>query len=188
MTAKLVIIDRDGVINEDSDHYIKSADEWCPIPGSIEAIAALSKAGYKIAVATNQSGISRGLFDEATLAEMHEKLHTLVEAQGGRIDGIFICIHHPDDNCQCRKPRTGLLEQIEEEFGMALGQCWFIGDSEKDLDCALAKGCQPVLVLTGKGQGTLTGLSPEKKAQCHLFNDLRTAGAALLCEAPGAED
>lgn len=184
MTPPLVIIDRDGVINQDSDDYIKNADEWVPIPGSIEAIAALSKAGYRIAVATNQSGISRGLFDETELAAMHEKLHALVEEQGGHVDGIFVCTHHPDDDCNCRKPRTGLLDQMEEEFGEPLAGSWFIGDSEKDLDCGIAKQCQPVLVLTGKGEKTASSISPQKKAGCHLFADLRSAAAALLMQVP----
>ena len=180
MTGQLVILDRDGVINEDSDDYIKSVDEWVPIPGSIEAIAALSRHGYKVVVATNQSGLSRGFFDEAGLAAMHEKLHESVEAIGGRVDGIFVCIHHPEDDCNCRKPRTGLLDQIEEEFNTDLSGCWFIGDSEKDLLCAQSKHCQPVLVLTGKGKKTLRELDESQRAQCHLFNDLHSAAAALL--------
>ena len=177
---KLIILDRDGVINHDSDSYIKTVDEWQPLPGSIDAIADLSKAGYKIAVATNQSGLSRGLFDESTLAAMHEKLHTQVEQLGGKIDGIFICVHHPDDNCHCRKPDTGLLEQIENEFGASVEGCWFIGDSEKDLLCAAAKRCIPALVLTGKGQRTYSKLENEGRLPAHVYSNLQAATNFLL--------
>lgn len=182
MNQPLVILDRDGVINEDSADYIKSVDEFVPIAGSVAAIAALSEAGYRVAVATNQSGLARGYFDEHTLALMHEKLHALVEAEGGRIEAVFVCPHGPDEGCACRKPATGMLEQMEQEFGQPVTGAWFIGDSLKDLDCAQAKGCQPALVLTGKGQQTLAGLSAERRQQTPVFADLATAVTHLLAE------
>lgn len=151
---KNIVLDRDGVINQDSENYIRSADEWHPIQGSIEAIASLSNAGYTVTVATNQSGLARGYFDEVALAGMHQKLCALIEDAGGCISGIFYCPHSPDDLCQCRKPNTGLLEQIENELGTSLVGSWFVGDSLSDLTAALNHGCIPVLVKTGKGQET----------------------------------
>ena len=182
MSQPLVILDRDGVINEDSAEYIKSVDEWLPIPGAITAIADLSRAGFRVAVATNQSGLARGYFDELTLALMHEKLHALVEAEGGQIDGIFLCPHGPDEGCACRKPATGMLEQMEHEFASPVAGAWFIGDSLKDLDCALAKGCQPALVLTGKGQQTLASLNATRRSTTPVFPDLKAAAAHILSE------
>ncbi len=151
---KLVILDRDGVINHDSASYIKSPDEWKPIPGSLEAIALLNQAGYRVVVATNQSGIGRGLFDMATLNAIHDKMHRALGAVGGRIDGIFYCPHAQDANCACRKPKPGLLEEIGRRFGCSLEGVPFIGDSLRDIDAALAVGSQPLLVLTGKGKKT----------------------------------
>ncbi|MFM1895671.1 MAG: hypothetical protein RLZZ385_745 [Pseudomonadota bacterium] len=169
---KPVILDRDGVINEDSDAYVKSAEEWLPISGSIEAIAQLSKAGFTVLVATNQSGIGRGLFDEFALAVMHQKMASLVEEAGGVLGGVFFCPHLPTDNCQCRKPRTGLLDTMEKEFGISLQGAPYVGDSLKDLQCARAKGCQPVLVLTGKGAET-AATSPESELEgVTIFSDL----------------
>lgn len=182
MNNKLIILDRDGVINHDSNAYIKSAEEWQPIQGSIEAIAQLSKAGYIVTVATNQSGLARGYFDEYALAGMHEKLYKLVEEAGGKVDGIFLCPHSPDEGCDCRKPATGMLEQIEREFNLPLEDCWFVGDSGKDLLCGLARDCQPVLVLTGKGVETEHGLSDELRAKTKIFPDLRSAVDSLLIE------
>ena len=155
----LLILDRDGVINEDSDAYICSIEQWHPIPGSIEAIARLSCAGFRIAVATNQSGLSRGLFTLDTLEGIHARLCELVEAAGGHIEGIFYCPHLPDENCSCRKPATGLIEAIEAELGEPAKGAYFIGDSLKDLQAAIAHGCVPILVKTGKGAQTLGKLS-----------------------------
>lgn len=177
---KLIILDRDGVINEDSDDYIKSADEWVPIPGSIEAIAALSKAGYTIAVATNQSGISRHLFDEFDLAAMHQKMCAMVEEQGGEVSGVFFCPHGPDDGCECRKPGIGLLKQIENEFGTSVAGAPFVGDSAKDLLAAKLAGCQPVLVLTGKGAATRQECSDSELAGVAIHTDLNAYKDALL--------
>jgi len=178
--VKLIILDRDGVINEDSDDYVKSVDEWEPIPGSIEAIADLSKAGYTVAVATNQSGISRGLFDEFELAAMHQKMCSLVEEEGGQISGVFFCPHGPDDDCDCRKPKTGLIEQIECEFGTTVQNLPFVGDSAKDLMCAKLAGCTPVLVLTGKGEITIAESSASELDGVSVFNNLKEYVDSLL--------
>lgn len=177
---KLIILDRDGVINQDSDDYVKSVDEWEPIPGSIEAIAELSKAGYTVAVATNQSGISRGFFDEFELAAMHQKMCDLVEEKGGQISGVFFCPHGPDDDCECRKPRTGLVEQIECEFGTNVDKLPFVGDSAKDVMCAKLAGCTPVLVLTGKGEMTVAESSESELDGVSIFNDLKEYVDSLL--------
>jgi D-glycero-D-manno-heptose 1,7-bisphosphate phosphatase len=154
---KLIILDRDGVINEDSVDYIKSADEWQPIPGSLEAIAKLTKAGFQVVVATNQSGLARGYFDGATLQAMHDKMHRLVEQAGGKISAVAFCPHLPDAGCHCRKPNTGLIEMLAEKLNLD-PQCFlgapFVGDSFKDLQAATTLGAQPILVKTGKGEQT----------------------------------
>ena len=182
MNSPLVILDRDGVINHDSEDYIKHEDEWFPIAGSIDAISQLSRSGFIVCVATNQSGLARGLFDEFALARMHELLCTLVETKGGKIDGIFYCPHGPDDNCDCRKPKPGMLDQIEEQFSRPVAGSWFIGDTEKDIDAALAKGCRPILVLTGKGTLTQATIAPEKLEGVPVFDDLFTAAMFVIAE------
>ena len=159
---KLIILDRDGVINQDSDLYIKSVAEWRPIPGSAEAIARLNHAGYRVVVATNQSGISRGLFDTATLNLMHDKMHKLVAQAGGRIDAVFYCPHKNDDHCACRKPAPGMFEEIAKRFRMSLAGVPAVGDSLRDLVASAALGCQPMVVRTGKGAKTVAaGGMPE---------------------------
>lgn len=175
---KLIILDRDGVINEDSDEYIKSVDEFIPLPGSLEAIARLKKAGYTIAVATNQSGIARGYFDEATLAAMHDKLAHLLDEQGGEIDYIAYCPHGPDDNCDCRKPLPGLLKEISTHFNTELTNVPIIGDSLRDLQSARSVGAYPILVKTGKGERTLE--NAEQISDVPVYADLAAAVDALL--------
>ena len=155
----LLILDRDGVINEDSNAYICSLEQWHPISGSIRAIANLSCAGFRIAIATNQSGLNRGYFTLDTLEEIHARLCKLVEAEGGHIEGIFYCPHLPGENCSCRKPATGLIDTIETELGESARGAYFIGDSLKDLQAASAHGCIPVLVKTGKGSQTFAQLA-----------------------------
>ncbi len=155
---KLVILDRDGVINTDSDTFVKSADEWVPIEGSIDAIARLSKAGFTVVVATNQSGLGRNLFDLDDLEAMHKKMIELVEDADGELAGIFYCPHHPDDNCHCRKPKPGLIDAIENEFCTTARNAFFVGDSLRDLQAAVAKQCRPILVKTGKGEKTVKEL------------------------------
>ncbi len=148
---KLVILDRDGTINEDRDDFVKSADEWLPLPGALEAIARLNQAGWHAVVATNQSGIGRGLFDMAALNAMHLKMNQLLHKLGGRVDAVFFCPHTPLDRCACRKPLPGLFERIGERYGIDLTEVPVVGDSLRDLQGAAAAGCRPHLVLTGKG-------------------------------------
>ena len=152
---KLIILDRDGVINQDSDNFIKSPEEFIPLPGSLEAITKLKNAGYTIAVATNQSGIARGLYDLATLEKMHDKLSTLLSKMGGSIDYIAYCPHGPDDNCNCRKPKPGMYQQIAQHFNISLEGVPVIGDSLRDLQAAQTVKATPYLVKTGKGERTL---------------------------------
>ncbi|WP_339080704.1 D-glycero-beta-D-manno-heptose 1,7-bisphosphate 7-phosphatase [Pseudomonas sp. TMP9] len=174
---KLLILDRDGVINYDSDAYIKSLDEWTPLPGAIEAIARLSKAGWTVTVATNQSGVARGYYDLATLEAMHARLRELVAEQGGDLGLIVHCIHGPDEGCACRKPKPGMLEQIAAYYAVALKDVWFVGDTSSDLSAALAVDCQPVLVKTGKGERTLAKGLP---AGTLVFDDLAAVADQLL--------
>ena len=150
-----IILDRDGVINYDSDQYIKSPEEWQPIPGSLEAIAHLNRAGYEVLVVTNQSGVARGLYDLPTLEKIHEKFIRELTRAGGKITEIFFCPHHPNDNCVCRKPRPGLFQEIEKKYHLNLRETYFVGDSTSDILAAEAAGCKPLLVLTGNGKKTL---------------------------------
>lgn len=176
----LVILDRDGVINFDSADYIKSAEEWQAIPGSLEAIARLSTAGFSVAVATNQSGLGRGLFDLDDLEAMHDKLRQGVAEFGGEIAGIFYCPHTPDVGCNCRKPKTGLVDAIEEELGMSANCAPFIGDSLKDLQLGLRKNCQAMLVSTGKGKNTEAEMAQDIREQVTYYPDLASAVDAIL--------
>ena len=151
---KLVILDRDGTINQDSDQYIKSPLEWKPIPGSLEAIARLTQGGWRCVVATNQSGLSRGLFDMSTLNAIHAEMHRAVNQAGGRIEAVFFCPHAADSNCECRKPKPGLLREIGARLDVELKGVPMIGDALRDLEAAAAVGAKPWLVLTGKGRKT----------------------------------
>lgn len=175
---KLVILDRDGVINYDSDQFIKTPDEWKPIPGSLEAIARLNQNGYRVMVATNQSGIGRGLFDMAALNAINGKMYKLLALAGGRIDALFFCPHTSDSACVCRKPNPGMLEEIAQRFNTDMKDVPCIGDSLRDLQCAHAVSAQPILVLTGKGKKTQqVGGLPDKTL---IFPDLGAAVDALL--------
>ena len=177
---KLVILDRDGVINFDSVQFIKSPEEWKPIPGSLEAIARLTQAGYRVALATNQSGVGRGLFDMATLNAIHEKMHKLLSQYGGRIDALFYCPHAADSKCACRKPNSGMFEEIANRFNVDLTGVPAIGDSLRDLQAGAAMGCAPILVKTGKGQKTLeAGNLPDNTL---VFADLAEAVKHLLAK------
>jgi D-glycero-D-manno-heptose 1,7-bisphosphate phosphatase len=151
---KLVILDRDGTINHDSEHYIKSVDEWRPIKGSIEAIARLTQAGYRVVVATNQSGIARGLFTTRALFDIHEAMQRAALQAGGRIDAFFFCPHAADSACECRKPQPGMLLEVARRFNVSLKDVYMVGDAPRDVQAAAAAGARPVLVLTGKGQET----------------------------------
>ncbi len=174
----LIILDRDGVINHDSDQFVKSPAEWLPIGGSIAAIAALSKAGYTVAVASNQSGLARGLFDRRALRAMHHKLRKLVAAEGGRVDRIVVCPHGPNDGCNCRKPKPGLLLRLARYYGTELTGVPAIGDSLRDLQAALTVGARPILVRTGNGVDTEMSL-PEKFGDVEVFDDLAAVAAML---------
>lgn len=179
-----VILDRDGVINEDSDQYIKSVDEWIPIEGSLEAIGQLSAAGVGVAVATNQSGLARGFFKRVHLEAMHHKMTTLLKAHGGQIEHIAFCPHMPDENCICRKPKPGMLDEISELCEVELGpRVDMVGDSIKDLEVAVARNVNPVLVLTGKGKGSLEKLPAhpdERVRQAQVFDNLAAYVASKL--------
>ena len=174
---KLVILDRDGTINVQSDDFIKSADEWMPLPGAMEAIAQLNHAGWHVVVVSNQSGLGRGLFDVAALNAMHTKLHKQLAAVGGRIDAIFFCPHAADSTCDCRKPKPGLLLQIAERFNVDLADVPCVGDGLRDLQAAAAAGAQPYLVLTGKGAPAQA--SGELPPGTLVYPDLDAVVAAL---------
>ncbi|MDQ2735973.1 MAG: D-glycero-beta-D-manno-heptose 1,7-bisphosphate 7-phosphatase [Pseudomonadota bacterium] len=150
---KLVILDRDGTINEDRDDYVKSPEEWVAIPGALEAIARLNHAGWHTVIATNQSGLARGLLDMAALNAIHARMNRELASVGGRIDAVFFCPHGPDDGCRCRKPLPGLLEMIAERYGVAPGGAHVVGDSLRDLQAAVVAGCPSHLVRTGNGAG-----------------------------------
>ena len=152
---KLVILDRDGVINQDSANFIKNPNEWIALPGSLEAIALLNQSGFRVVIATNQSGIARGLFDMATLNAIHDKMHRALAQLGGRIDAMFYCPHAADDNCTCRKPKTGMVEDIARRFSVNLSEVFAVGDSLRDLQAFHDAGCKPILVRSGKGEETL---------------------------------
>ena len=172
----LVILDRDGVINEDSADYIRSVEQWFPIPGSIEAIARLSKAGFQVVIATNQSGLGRGYFEVKDLEAMHDKLALLVAKLGGSIAGIYFCPHRPEDRCRCRKPAPGLMDHIIADFNLKdLDGIAVVGDSLRDLEAGLARKGKPILVRTGKGlasEAQLRQLPPSPLASTPVFDNL----------------
>ncbi len=178
MTIKLIILDRDGVINQDSDNFIKTVDEFIPLPGSVEAIARLCQAGYRVAIATNQSGIARGYYDLDTLNAMHEKLRAELASHGGSIDMIAYCPHGPDDNCDCRKPKPGMYRDIAKRFDIPLEGIPVIGDSLRDLQAAQTVGASPILVRTGKGERTLA--KGEGLDGIPVYDNLAAAVSALL--------
>jgi D-glycero-D-manno-heptose 1,7-bisphosphate phosphatase len=181
---KMIILDRDGVINQDSPAFIKSPAEWVPIPGSLEAIAHLNQAGYRVVVASNQSGIARELFDMNVLNAIHQKLHASAQQVGGSIDAIFFCPHAAIDNCDCRKPKAGMFEEIAKRFKVSLKGVPTVGDSLRDLQAGYKSGCTPYLVLTGKGQKTFDtgGLPPATQ----VFPDLASMVGRLLKAPPPA--
>ena len=185
---KLIILDRDGVINQDSDAFIKAPEEWIAIPGSLPAIARLNQAGYRVVVATNQSGIGRKLFDMATLNAIHQKMHSAAQQVGATIDAVFFCPHMADDCCDCRKPKPGMLQEIARRYDVSLKGVHSIGDSLRDLQAGFVMGCVPHLVLTGKGQKTLEkgGLPPGTKQYADLAAVVEHLLAADAAPAPDA--
>ncbi len=180
---KLIVLDRDGVINRDSDDFIKSPEEWQLLPGSAEAIARLTQARYQVVVATNQSGVARGYFDLGVLNRIHEKMQREVSLAGGRIDAIFFCPHGPDDGCECRKPKPGMFRDIERRLQTKLNGVPAVGDSLRDLQAAQAVGARAILVRSGKGVLTEKRLAESPLAETvELFDDLAAAVDALLSE------
>lgn len=181
MSGGLVILDRDGVINRDSEAFVKTPDEWEPIAGSLQAIADLSSAGFEIAVASNQSGVGRKIIDRPALEAIHNKMRRLVREAGGDIGKIVYCPHHPEDGCDCRKPAAGLLRDLSRLYGVSLERVPVIGDSLRDIDAAVAAEARPILVLTGNGQKTETELN-EQGRTVETFVDLAAAANALIAE------
>jgi len=177
---KLIVLDRDGVINHDSDAYIKSPDEWLPVDGSLEAIARLNHRGYTVAIASNQSGLARGYFDIAALTAIHRKMDDMLTKVGGRIDAIFYCPHGPDDGCDCRKPKPGMLLEIGQRFNVPLEDVVFIGDSIADIKAAYNANAKAILVRTGKGKKAEKILQTESKISVPVFNNLSAAVSAIL--------
>jgi D-glycero-D-manno-heptose 1,7-bisphosphate phosphatase len=178
---KLIILDHNGVINQSSDTFIKTPDEWIPIPGSLEAIARLTHSGYRVVIATNQSGIGRGLMDMAAYNAINDKMHKAINQAGGRIDAIFFCPHTNEDKCLCRKPATGMYEEIMQRYGVNLNNVPTIGDSLRDLQAAAAVGAIPILVLTGKGQRTRA--KKDIPANTQIFENLSMAVDSLAGQA-----
>ena len=184
MAGRLVILDRDGVINHDSAAFIKTPDEWRPIDGSLEAIAALSVAGFDVAVASNQSGVGRKLLDRPTLDAIHDKMLKRVREAGGDIGQVIYCPHHPDDGCDCRKPKPGMLIALSRRYGVPLTNVPVIGDSVRDIDAAIAAGARPILVRTGNG-AVAEAVLASRGVAVEVFADLREAVDRLLHEAKG---
>jgi len=184
MTVSLVILDRDGVINHDSDDYIKSPDEWQPLPGSLEAIAQLCRADYTVVVATNQAGVGRGLFSQEMLIRIHRKMASSIRDKGGRLDSVFFCPHSPAEQCGCRKPKPGMLLEISDRLGIGLSGVPVVGDSLRDLEAAEAAGAIPVLVKTGRGRLTQEKLSKGELShtlgQTPVYADLAAFTDAVL--------
>jgi len=174
---RLVILDRDGVINQESDAYIKTPEEWIPLPGSLAAIARLNKAGFTVAVASNQAGLARGLFDLKTLDAIHARMHSELAKVGGKIDRIFYCPHKPEDNCDCRKPKPGLLYQIRDHYQVPLKDLPFIGDAGRDVAAAQSAGARSIMVLTGRGREALLALP-----HVEHYPDLAAAADKLIAE------
>ena len=181
MSGRLVILDRDGVINHDSDAFVKSPSEWEPIDGSIEAIVALSNAGFTVAVATNQSGVGRKLIDMPTLEAIHRKMRQAVTDAGGDIDRIVFCPHHPDDNCDCRKPNPGMFNKLARQYGVPINGVPMVGDSERDIEAAKAVSGRPILVLTGNGQRT-AAVFAEKGEEVEIYANLQAAAKQLIAD------
>jgi len=184
MTVSLVILDRDGVINHDSDDYIKSPDEWQPLPGSLEAIARLCRADYTVVVATNQAGVGRGLFSQEMLIRIHRKMASSIRDKGGRLDSVFFCPHSPAEQCGCRKPKPGMLLEISDRLGIGLSGVPVVGDSLRDLEAAEEAGAMPVLVKTGRGRLTQEKLSKGELShtlgQTPVYADLAAFTDAVL--------
>ncbi len=175
---KLVILDRDGVINQESDEFIKSPEEWQAIPGSLEAIARLNQAGYRVVLATNQSAVGRQLLDMETLLRIHDKMRYQLAEAGGTLDAIFFCPHRPKDNCDCRKPKPGLFLDIAARLRVPLANVPAVGDSMRDVEAAQAAGACPILVRTGNGQQAEAGVAG--RSHIPVYDDLSAAADVLI--------
>lgn len=183
MHKQLVILDRDGVINHDSVEFVKSPDEWQPLKGSLEAIARLSQAGYEVVVLTNQSGVGRGLFSADQLAQIHGRMIEHVRQLGGHIQAILFCPHHPDQGCECRKPKTGMYRELGERLGINFSDVFSVGDSIRDLQAAKDAGANPVLVKTGNGRKSLKKIANNDEHELDgtlVFDHLSAFVDALL--------
>lgn len=178
----VIILDRDGVINADRPDFVKSATEWRPLPGSVDAIARLTRAGFRIAVASNQSGLGRGLFDQAALESIHKKMLATIRQAGGDIELIEICPHHPDEHCRCRKPEPGLLYAVAQRMSIDIRGVPCVGDSIRDIQAATAAGARPILVMTGNGQRALTKLQEKSAHMPESFDHLAAVADALIDE------
>jgi len=176
---KLIVLDRDGVINADSDDYVKSPEEWRPLPGSLDAIARLARAGFDVVVATNQSGVGRGLFSEHALDAIHARMRAEVAAAGGAIKAIYVCPHRPEDDCECRKPRPGLLERIARDFGRPLAGVPFVGDKLSDVEAAVAAGARPIFVMTPE---RAADVGRARALGAEVYSSLAEAADGLLAE------
>lgn len=183
-STRLVLIDRDGVVNEDREDFVRSTSDWVPIEGSLGAISRLNRAGFLVALATNQSGVARGLISEMALEAIHRKLSAQLAIQDGHLDAIFVCHHGPSDGCDCRKPRPGLLKAALSRFDLRAAEAVFIGDRETDLRAALCAGVRPILVRTGYGSDAEAfALS----RGIHVADDLAQASELILSAHPGQD-
>ena len=182
--SKLIVIDRDGTLNPDPEDYLRSPDDWQPLPGALEAVARLNQAGWRVVVATNQSGLGRGLFDIATLNDIHARMHKALAQAGGRVEAVFFCPHAPEDECDCRKPAPGLFLQISQRFGVPAAQMVAVGDSVRDAQAALAAGCEAHLVLSGQSVAHRDGtLPPGLPAGVNVHPDLSAFADAIVARA-----
>jgi len=180
---RLLILDRDGVINEESDRFIKSPEEWIPIPGSLEAVARANAAGYRVVVVSNQSGLARGIIDVGQLHFVHQKMHQRLAEHGGRIEAVFFCPHGPGEGCACRKPRPGLFRELSERLHLPLEGVPAVGDRLTDIQAARAAGARPILVETGRGRHT-RDVNPELRS-LPVYEDLAAVIDELCAPGPG---
>lgn len=186
---RLVVLDRDGTLNEDPEDFLRGADDWRPLPGALEAVARLNQAGWRVVVASNQTGLGRGLFDVATLNEIHARMHRLMTQAGARVEAVFFCPHAPEDACDCRKPQPGLFHQISQRFSVPASQMVAVGDSVRDAQAAVAAGCEGHLVLTGQSYRHRDGSLPVGlPATTRVHVDLLAFVDALVSPIDGSQE
>jgi D-glycero-D-manno-heptose 1,7-bisphosphate phosphatase len=185
---RLVVLDRDGTLNEEPEDFLRSADDWKPLPGALEAVARLNQQGWRVVIASNQTGLGRGLFDVATLNEVHARMHKLMAQSGARVEAVFFCPHAPEDGCDCRKPQPGLFLQISQRFGVPPSQILAVGDSVRDAQAAVAAGCQAHLVLTGQSFKHRDGSRPDGlPPDVTMHTDLLAFADAVMQVPPSPE-